>query len=79
MGQRGLMRRSGSSIEGVRRQVKQWRKTRANRGKMPKELWDAAAALASEQGIYPVSRALRISYDSLNVNDRRKARRFDRA
>lgn len=65
MGRGGLMRRSGSSIEGVRQQVKQWRKTRANRGKMPKELWDAAAALAREQGVYPVSRALRISYDSL--------------
>lgn len=32
---------------------------------MPGELWDAAAALTEEHGVYAVSRQLRVSYESL--------------
>ena len=32
---------------------------------MPKELWDAAVAAAHEHGVWAVSRALRVNYESL--------------
>lgn len=51
----------------VRDGIEHWRKTRAKRCRMPEPLWDEAVALAQAHGVYRISQALRLSYDSLNV------------
>lgn len=71
MSRRGLLQGSTLSIESVRSQVNRWRETRARRGRMPKELWEAAASLAREHGLYAVSRGLRVNYDSLREHVKR--------
>ena len=68
MGRRGLLSKSASALDEVRGQIEHWRKTRANRGRMPAHLWQAAVALAQSHGISAVSQGLRISYDRLKVH-----------
>ncbi len=41
---------------------------------MPEDLWDAAARLAREHGLWFVSRTLRVSYESLKQRARREPR-----
>jgi hypothetical protein len=41
---------------------------------MPEELWDAAATVARDHGLWAVSRALRVNYESL----RRRVERGER-
>ena len=48
-----------------------WRKTRRGGAEIPEELWDQAAALAREQGVNRIARALRLDYNKLK---RRAAR-----
>ena len=67
MGRRGLVVRSASQLDEVRGNIEHWRKTRANRGRMPAHLWEAAVALAEEHGIHAISKGLRISYDRLKA------------
>jgi hypothetical protein len=68
MGRRGLLSNSASTMDEVRGQIEHWRKTRANRGKMPAHLWQAAVTLAQLHGIFPVSQGLRISYARLKAH-----------
>jgi hypothetical protein len=68
MGRRGLLSKSVSALDEVRGQIEHWRKTRANRGRMPAHLWQAAVTLAQSHGISAVSQRLRISYDRLKVH-----------
>jgi len=50
----------------VRNRIEHWRKTRSRRtGPMPEDLWREAAELASTHGVYRISRALGVSYESL--------------
>lgn len=50
----------------VRNRIEHWRKTRLRRtSPMPEELWREAAELACTHGVYPISRALGVSYESL--------------
>ena len=63
---RGTRRPTTSSrVKQVRGRIEQWRKTRAKRSPMPEPLWDAAVQLAQRDGVYPISRALQVSYQSL--------------
>ncbi len=51
----------------VRGQIEQWRRTRKSRSRMPEPLWEAAVALARDHGVYGISQALRVNYDSLKA------------
>ncbi|MBW1688315.1 MAG: hypothetical protein JRS35_25030 [Deltaproteobacteria bacterium] len=63
---RGTRRRAASGrVKQVRGRIEQWRKTRAKRSPMPEPLWDAAVQLAQADGVYPIARALQVSYQSL--------------
>lgn len=52
-------------LEGVRKRIEHWRKTRKKRTRMPEELWSAAVSLADGRGIYAVARGLGVNYESL--------------
>lgn len=58
-------RSKGKEVEVVRRAIEAWRQARVKGAAMPAELWAAAAALAQEQGIFPVARALGVDYAAL--------------
>ena len=68
MGQQGVLSKSASSMDEVRKQIEHWRKTRPHRCKMPEHLWQSAIELAQAQGIYAVSQGLHISYDRLKAH-----------
>ena len=68
MGRRGLLSKSASTMDEIGKQIEHWRKTRANRGRMPEHLWQGAIGLAQTQGIYAVSQGLHISYDRLKAH-----------
>lgn len=69
------MDRTGvARLEAVRLRVEQWRGSRTKRTRMPEELWDAAATVARDHGLWAVSRALRVNYESL----RRRVERGER-
>ena len=63
----GGSRRDGGAAwaTGLRGRVERWRVSRQKGSAMPGELWESAAALAEEHGVYAVSRELRLSYESL--------------
>lgn len=65
--------RSAQRLEQLRQSIEQWRRTRRKRGPMPAVLWEEAAALAVDLGVCPVSRALRVGYDSLQKRVRRQS------
>lgn len=52
-------------IAKEKKRIEHWRRTREKRTHMPKELWSAAVALARVHGVYAISQALRVRYDSL--------------
>jgi hypothetical protein len=56
-----------AGVKQVRGHIEQWRRTRKGRSRMPEPLWDAAVVLAQEHGVYGISQALRVSYDSLKA------------
>jgi hypothetical protein len=62
------MTKSAADLDQVRGRIEHWRKTRRSRGKMPPELWEAAARLARSHGIYAASQQLHVSYDSLKAH-----------
>ena len=52
-------------LEALRRQFKQWRRTRKIRSRIPEPLWSAAVKLAEAHGIHPTAKALGVDYYSL--------------
>jgi hypothetical protein len=54
-----------AEVHEVRSEIEQWRQNRQKRSPMPARLWSAAAELAQAHGIYRISQALRLSYESL--------------
>src|SRR5208283_43634 len=54
-----------AAFSGVQRKIAHWREGRRGRGRIPEELWRAAAELASAHGINRTARALRLDYYSL--------------
>lgn len=65
MGRRGLLVKFAPDLDEVRGRIEHWRRTRRSRGRMPCELWAAAATLARSHGIYAVSKHLQVNYESL--------------
>ena len=61
------------SVGQVRSEIEMWRQVRRKRSPMPARLWDAATSLAEVHGIYRISQALRLSYDSLKSRVKRSA------
>ena len=60
------MRKTKQRLAEVQRHVERWRKRGGGRGsRMPAELWREATEVARIEGVYAVSRALRIDYNRL--------------
>lgn len=57
--------RNTKTIDELRRQFDTWRKTRRPHTPIPPELWDRAAELAIEQGLWKTARALSLDYNAL--------------
>ena len=53
------------AIVQLQRQLDQFRSTQPQRTKLPEALWQAAAELARQHGIYPVAHPLRLDYMGL--------------
>ena len=72
-----MTRKEGAALlkraAAVRRRIEHWRKTREKRTAMPEELWESAAALAAEWGVYPIARSVGVDYDSLRKRVRQVA------
>ncbi|MGV8123318.1 MAG: hypothetical protein AB2L14_26450 [Candidatus Xenobiia bacterium LiM19] len=58
-------RENTKATDDLRRRFDTWRKTRRSRAPIPSELWDKAAELATEQGIWKTARALHLDYNAL--------------
>ena len=56
-----------ATVEMVRRRIAQWRGTRASRGAMPEDLWEAAVSAAQEHGVYLVARGLSVNCATLKL------------
>jgi hypothetical protein len=52
-------------IAELQRQLDQFRSTRQRRTKLPESLWQAAAELARQHGVYSVAKPLRLDYAGL--------------
>jgi len=52
-------------IAQLQRQSEEFRRTRPRRAKLPDSLWDAAADLARQHGVYAVAQPLRLDYMGL--------------
>lgn len=51
----------------LRKQIERWRQMRPKGSPMPEVLWQAAAKLAREHGVYAAAQALGLSYGSLRT------------
>ena len=54
-----------SKLEGVRRRIERWRRTRKVRSPVPDSLWAAAVEMANLYGTNRTARALRLNYYGL--------------
>lgn len=52
-------------IVQMQRELEEYRRMRSRRAKLPESIWEAAAALAREHGVYAVAQALRLDYMGL--------------
>lgn len=62
-------------LQRVRTSIDIWRWTRSKRSPMPEELWAPAVQLAGRLGVWRVTRALGVSYESLKRRVEEKASR----
>ncbi len=53
------------TLEQVRDQFENWRKTRQKRTAVPEALWERAVSLSSDYPILQISKALRLNYTAL--------------
>jgi len=56
---------SPEQLNGLRRQIHEWRQNRTVPGAMPGALWDQAVALAKVFGICRIARAVGLDYSAL--------------
>ena len=49
----------------MQRELEEYRRLRPRRARLPESLWEAAAELAREYGVYAVAQALRLDYRGL--------------
>ena len=52
-------------IVQLQRELEEHRRLQPRRAKLPESIWEAAAALAREHGVYAVAQALRLDYMGL--------------
>jgi len=52
-------------IAQLQRQLEEYRRIQPRRAKLPESIWEAAAELAREHGVYAVAQALRLDYMGL--------------
>ena len=52
-------------IARLQRQLEEYRRMRPRRAKLPESIWEAAAELAREHGVYAVAQPLRLDYMGL--------------
>ena len=52
-------------IVQMQRELDEYRRSQPRRAKLPESIWEAAAALAREHGVYAVAQALRLDYMGL--------------
>ena len=52
-------------LNGLRRQIQEWRQNRTVPGAMPGALWDQAVALAKVFGVCRIARAVGLDYTAL--------------
>ena len=52
-------------IAQLQRELEEYRRMRPRRAKLPVSIWDAAAELAREHGVYAVAQPLRLDYMGL--------------
>ena len=52
-------------IARLQRQLEEYRRVRPRRAKLPESIWEAAADLAREHGVYAVAQPLRLDYMGL--------------
>jgi len=52
-------------VAEMQRELEEYRRSRPRRAKLPESIWEAAAALARERGVYAVAQALRLDYMGL--------------
>jgi hypothetical protein len=55
----------GSQIERVRRRLEAWRKSHEPKSRLPNQLWNSAARLASLYGLNKTAKALHLDYYDL--------------
>lgn len=63
--QAGEIARPLSGLEALLDQIEGWRRMRPRPRAMPEPLWNEAAALARELGVYRVARALGLNFETL--------------
>ena len=70
---------STATLEAVKKRFKNWRGSRKHRGRIPDELWEAAAGLSEQYSVHCISRSLRLNYSALkdriaarNINESKK-------
>jgi len=56
-----------ATLEELRGRIEQWRLTRSRQGRMPEELWRAAASAAQSYGVSPVASQLGLGYAALKA------------
>ncbi len=56
-----------ATLEELRGRIEQWRLTRSRQGRMPEELWRAAASAARSDGVSPVASQLGLGYAALKA------------
>jgi hypothetical protein len=60
------------SLEQVRKRFEEWIATRAKRGPVPEELWEAAVDLTDKHSVCVVSKALRLDFNGLKQRVHKK-------
>ena len=60
-------------LEGLRRRLERWRRTRKVRSRIPEPLWASAVKLAGKYGIHRTAKALRLDYYALKKRVEQKA------
>ena len=53
------------AMRKVHRRLNRWRSSHARRMPIPERLWEAAAELAREHGVFPTAKALHLEYGKL--------------
>jgi hypothetical protein len=67
----------GDSLEAVARRFARWRRGRRQPGRIPRELWEAAAAAASVHGLRETAARLQLNVQRLRQWMRAGSRRAD--